>query len=340
MAEELAAELAASEDGAKVSVEVDGRVLQLSNLDKVLYPETGFTKADVVRYYVDVAPHLLPHLADRPLTLRRFPDGVSGQTFYQKHRPKGTPSWVKSVTLPSSPRGRELIDFLFLDSLPSLVWAANLAALELHAPMWKVGGKGEPVPPDLMVFDLDPGAPATLVECCAVAQLLAGLLEEEHGWTAYPKTSGSKGLQLYVALPAEARQRDWADGATREEAHRLAELAVQARPELVVANMRKDLRRGRVLIDWSQNNVAKTTVAVYSLRARPEPTVSMPVTWDEVAETAAGDDPTALAFEAPAVPARLAEMGDLFAPLLSPGRAGRSGSPGRRPGRGGRGPSS
>jgi bifunctional non-homologous end joining protein LigD len=299
----------------RTRVEVEGRELSLSNLDKVLYPGPGLTKGEVIAYYVDVAPALLPHVAGRPLTVRRFPDGVDGLSFYEKHLPRGTPDWVRRVTLAPSPRSTSAtIEFVVIDSLATLVWLANLAALELHVPMWRVDGPGRPTPPDLMVFDLDPGAPATVVECCRVARDLADLLEAEHGLTAYPKSSGAKGLQLYVPLPKKLRGT-WEDGTTAAEARRLAGLCARRRPELVVANMRKDQRVGRVLIDWSQNNVAKTTVAPYSLRARPEPTVSTPVTWDEVTACAEEGRAEMLAFWPDDVRRRIEAGGDLFGPL-------------------------
>ncbi|HMD46844.1 MAG TPA: non-homologous end-joining DNA ligase [Acidimicrobiales bacterium] len=300
-----------------MQVEVGGRELTLSNLDKVLYPATGFTKAEVFAYYLAVAPILVPHLADRPLTLRRYPDGVEGPSFFEKHLPRGAPTWLRRAELPTSPRSTEHVEYAVIDDVASLIWAANLASLELHVPMWRIGPRDRPRPPDTMVFDLDPGEPATVVECCQVALWLAEALKAEHGWTAYPKTSGSKGLQLYVALQPSERQRTWSDGRTRDEAHRLAALMATRHPDLVLSNMRRDLRRGRVLIDWSQNHVAKTTVAPYSLRARPEPSVSTPVTWDEVSRCAASGDPASLRFLTDDVVARVEALGDLFAPLVS-----------------------
>ena len=194
-----------------------------------------------------MAPALLPHVAGRPLTVRRFPDGVEGPSFYEKHLPRGTPDWVRRVTLAPSPRSTSAeIEFVVIDGPATLVWLANLAALELHVPMWRVDAQGRPTPPDLMVFDLDPGAPATVVECAQVAVELAGLLADEHGLTAFPKSSGSKGLQLYVTLPKKLRGT-WDNGATAAEARRLATLCARRRPELVVANIRKDQRVGRVL---------------------------------------------------------------------------------------------
>ena len=307
---------AAEPAATRTVVDIGGRQLSLSNLDKVLYPATGLTKGEIIKYYVDIAPVLLPHVRRRPLTVRRFPNGVDGQSFYEKHLGRSTPDWVRRVNLPGSPNSQKgaVIEFVMIDDLPTLVWAANLAALELHVPMWRVDRAGRPTAPDLMVFDLDPGAPATVVECARVALELAEVLEVEHRWTAYPKSSGSKGMQLYVRLPPRARGT-WEDGTTRDEARRLATLLAQRRPELVTANMRQDLRTGRVLIDWSQNHVAKTTVAPYSLRARAEPTVSTPVTWEEVAVCAETADPQGLHFLVGEVPDRVARLGDLFAKL-------------------------
>jgi bifunctional non-homologous end joining protein LigD len=297
----------------KVAVDVAGRTLTLSNLDKVLYPETGFTKGEVLDYYTRISPVLLPHLAGRALTLKRYPDGVEGKFFFEKNAPSHAPDWVRTVRLPSpgSTKNRDTINYTVVDELATLVWAANLATLELHVPMWRVGPRGKVHNPDLMVFDLDPGPPATIVECCEVARHVRTALAED-GLTAYPKTSGSKGLQLYV--PLEARD-PWED--VHAYARRLAQRLEQEHPKLVVWNMKKELRTGKVLVDWSQNNAAKTTVAVYSLRARPAPTVSTPVTWDEVEGCGRPED---LRFTAPEVLDRVAELGDLFAPCLDGGQ--------------------
>jgi bifunctional non-homologous end joining protein LigD len=269
-------------DGTRVTVEVQGRRLTLSNLGKVLYPpgpeSEGFSKAEVVDYYTRIAPVLLPHVAGRPATFTRWPDGVDGKAFFEKNAPSHTPDWVRRARLPSpgSGMGRATIDYVLVDDLPTLVWAANLAALELHVPQWQVDASGAALDPDLLVLDLDPGPPATVVECCTVALLLRDLLAED-GLAAYPKTSGSKGMQLLVPLePAP-------DDRTTGYAKRLAEQLAHSHPEVVVAQMAKKVRPGKVFIDWSQNNAAKTTVAAYSLRARPLPTASTPVTWDEVA---------------------------------------------------------
>ncbi len=298
----------------KVAVEVDGRTLTLSNLDKVLYPETGFRKGEVIDYYARVAPVILPHLADRPATFKRYPNGVDGKFFFEKNAPSHAPDWVRTVTLPTpgSTKGHETIDFTVIKDLPTLVWAANLAALELHIPMWRVGPRGKVHDPDLMVFDLDPGPPATIVECCEVAQLLRDVLKPD-GLTAYPKTSGSKGMQLYVPVKGAGWQH------THAYARDLAQRLTQERSDLVVWQMKKEIRGGKVLIDWSQNNAAKTTVAVYSLRARPRPTVSTPIAWDEVESCTSPED---LVFTSNDVLERVDSHGDLFADLLDEKKAG------------------
>jgi bifunctional non-homologous end joining protein LigD len=302
-----------SPESTKVAVAVDGRELTLSNLHKVLYPEVGFTKGEVIDYYSRIAPVLLPHLADRPLTLKRYPDGVDGKSFFEKNSPSHRPDWVRVVELasPGSTKNRDTINYTVIDGLPSLVWAANLATLELHTPMWRVGPRGAVRNPDLLVFDLDPGAPATIVECCQVALLVRGRLAAD-GLSAYPKTSGSKGLQLYVPLDAK---RPWED--VHAYSRTVADALAGAHNGLVVSNMKRDLRGGKVLVDWSQNNGAKTTVSVYSLRARAHPTVSTPLTWDEVE---AGAEGAPLVFAAGEVLDRVEEMGDLFAPLLEGGQ--------------------
>lgn len=298
----------------RTEVRIGDRTLRVSNLDKVLYPETGFTKGEVLQYYLEVADALLSHLRDRPLTVKRFPDGVGGQSFFEKHPPRGTPEWVRIVEVPRTDRRgtSETMEFPVVDDLATLAWFANLAALEFHIPMWRVGSRGRPRPPDLMVFDLDPGHPADIVQCAEAALLLEHVLRAERGWSSYPKTSGSKGLQLYVPLPEGDRSRRWDDGATRDEARHIANQLVQEHPDLVLANMRKDLRAGKVLIDWSQNNVAKTTVAPYSLRARAEPTVSTPLEWEEVERCAKRGRPEVLYFTATDVIQRLERHGDLF----------------------------
>jgi bifunctional non-homologous end joining protein LigD len=305
----------------KITVHVDGRDLMLSNLTKVLYPAEGFTKAEVLDYYQRIAPVLLPHVTGRPMTLKRYPDGVDGQAFFAKHAPAGRPDWVRTEAITSqSSRSRapgEPIEYVVIDDLPTLIWAANLAALELHVPMWRfpspvARAAGKPAPehglePDLLVFDLDPGAPATIVECCRVAEALRPALKAD-GLDALPKTSGGKGLQLYADVAARKMTAEQAS----ELAKSLAERLEHDLPGLVVSRMTKALRTGKVLIDWSQNNGSKTTIAPYSLRARERPTVSTPVTWDEVT---ACQDAGSLFFTATDVLDRVAAEGDLFASL-------------------------
>ena len=290
-----------------VVVEVDGRELRLSNLEKVLYPETGFTKRDVIDYYARIAEVMLPHICDRPVTFKRYPHGVDGKFFFEKHVPKHAPEWLHTAMVSRSSNSRAGgegdIEYAVLSDRPALVWAANLASLEFHVPQWEVGdGKDLPKPADLLVFDLDPGDGTTIVECCGVAALLGEELGRD-GVVA--KTSGSKGLQLYLRLHPGVSD-------SNALAHEVARKLERDHPDAVVSNMKKDLRRGKVLIDWSQNNPIKTTIAVYSLRARPRPTVSAPVTWDEIDACAASGRPEDLVFEAADVLARVDEMGDLF----------------------------
>lgn len=293
----------------KVPVKVDGRTLTLTNLTKVLYPQPGVTKAEVIDYYTRIAPVLLPHLADRPLTVRRFPNGVDAPSFFEKNAPGHRPPWVRTETLPvpGSTMDRETIDFVVVEEQATLVWLGNQAALELHIPQWQVSAEGEAYGADLLVFDLDPGAPATIVECCRVAALLRAELEAD-GLTAYPKTSGRKGMQLYAPIVRAS------DGATSEYAKRLAVRLEERHPRLVVSRMAKNLRRGKVFVDWSQNNAAKTTVAPYSLRAAPSPTVSTPITWDEVADC---QEEEQLRFTAAEVLDRVEDLGDLMADLTT-----------------------
>lgn len=297
-----------SPDARKVAVEVEGHKLTLSNLDKVLYPEAGFTKAQVIDYYQQIAPVLLPHIAGRPVTIKRYPDGVDGKFFFQKNAP-AHPDWVPTAEIasPGSTKSRETIEYIIGADLPTLIWAANLAALELHTPMWRYPNVGEP---DLLVFDLDPGPPATVVECCQVALLLRPLLEKMD-LQPVAKTSGGKGLQLYAAVRGLTSEQ------TSSLAKDLAEMLEVEHERLVVSKMTKALRPGKVLIDWSQNNSAKTTVAPYSLRARSQPTVSTPVTWDEVASCTRVAD---LVFTADDVLDRVTKSGDLFAATLPDAR--------------------
>lgn len=289
----------------RITVNVEGVQLELSNLDKILYPAIGFTKGEVIDYYSRAAPVLLAHLADRPLTRIRYPNGVEASGFFEKNVPAGLPDWVRHETLPSpgSSFGRETIDYVVVDGLPALVWLANLAALELHVPQWKIGSDG----PDLLVIDLDPGPPAGLAECAEVALLLRSRLAAD-GIDAYPKTSGKKGMQLMAPIAGTQTSE-----AVSEYTRRIAEELERVHPSLVVSRMAKAIRPGKVFIDWSQNAAAKTTVAPYSLRAEPTPTVSTPLTW---AEVAAGE---VRQFRAEEVLARLDEYGDLLASLLNPG---------------------
>jgi bifunctional non-homologous end joining protein LigD len=304
----------------RVETEVDGKRLSLSNLDKPLYPQTGFTKANVIDYYARISDVMLPHLTDRPITFKRYPNGVDAQSFFGKNVPAGAPDWVRTVTVQSiSDRSRkpgakksDAVTYPVCDDRPTLVWAANLAALELHVPLWRIGNAKElPAPPDHLVFDLDPGPGTTIVDCARIAGWLRERLVDEAVAEPVPKTSGSKGLQLY------ARYTDGPDWPTaRDRALEIAKAVATDHPELVVTNMRKDLREGHVLIDWSQNHPVKTTVAVYSLRARDEPTVSTPVTWDEVENCVKKDDPKVLRFDAADVLKRVDKHGDLFADVL------------------------
>ncbi|MFD2094325.1 non-homologous end-joining DNA ligase [Blastococcus deserti] len=289
-------------------VEIDGRVLQVSNLEKVLFPEVGFTKAQVIDYYVRIAPVLLPHVAGRPVTFTRWPDGVEGQKFFEKNSARHAPDWVRRVTIPSpgSSRGRETLDMVVLESVADLAWAANLAALELHVPQWQVDDDGVAALPDLLVLDLDPGPETGIAECCVVAERLGQRLEVD-GLDPVVKTSGSKGMQVYAPIETPT---------DREHPSRYAKMLAQElsaeTPDEVVWRMEKVLRPGKVLIDWSQNNPAKTTVAPYSLRARPAATVSTPIGWDEVDAVREGADPATLRFTTDDVLARVEQYGDLF----------------------------
>jgi bifunctional non-homologous end joining protein LigD len=286
---------------------VDDRELELSNLDKVLYPGCGFAKGEVIDYYTRVAPTILPHLADRALTRIRYPNGVNAPGFFEKNAPAGTPKWVHLERLPApgSSTGRGMLDYIVVDDLPTLVWLANLAALELHTPQWKVGAPG----PDLMVVDLDPGPPAGLAECCVVALLMRERLARD-GLSAYPKTSGKKGMQLACPIAGEQSSEE-----VSAYARRIAEELERDNRRLVVSRMAKNLRPGKVFIDWSQNSAAKTTVTAYSLRAQPTPTVSAPVTWAEVEAGAV----SAAALTAGVVLERIERHGDLLADLCEPG---------------------
>jgi bifunctional non-homologous end joining protein LigD len=267
----------AEKAGQRVRVHIDGRELELSNLDKVMYPANGFTKGEVIDYYVRVAPVLLPHLADRPLTRIRYPNGVEAASFFEKNAPGGTPSWVRTERLPvpGSSTGRETLDFIVVDGVATLAWLANLAAIELHTPQWRLTGR-KPAKPDLLVVDLDPGPGAGLEECCLVAVAAKHRLELD-GLAPLAKTSGKKGMQLLARLDGSRTSDQVSDYAKG-----VAEDLENALPKLVTAKMTKSLRPGKVFFDWSQNAAAKTTVSAYSLRAAPSPTVSAPFSWDEV----------------------------------------------------------
>ncbi|HEX9766194.1 MAG TPA: non-homologous end-joining DNA ligase [Nitriliruptorales bacterium] len=290
--------------GKRVSVDVDGQRLSLGNLDKVMYPAVPFTKAEVIDYYTRIAPVLLSHMSGRPLTMIRYPDGVEGNSFFEKRCPSHRPDFVTTITL--GREGREkVVDHCDIDSLPALVWVANLAALELHTTL---AARPDTFTPTMVVFDLDPGAPAAMAECSRVALLLRDVFDQL-GIVGFPKTSGSKGLQVYVPLNVAGVTYEQ----TRGFALAMGQLLERVHPELVVTNMAKDQRKGRVFVDWSQNHLTKTTVCAYSLRARPRPTVSTPVTWDEVTATAEAGDDDHLVFEATDVLDRVDEHGDLFA---------------------------
>ena len=288
-------------------VRVDGRQLHVSNLEKVLFPEVSFTKAQVIDYYVRIAPVLLPHLSGRPVTFTRWPDGVEGQAFFEKNSARHAPDWVRRVRVPSpgSSRGRETLDMVVLETVADLAWAANLAALELHVPQWQVGSRLQPALPDLLVLDLDPGPDAGILECCEVAERLRERLVAD-GLDPVVKTSGSKGMQVYAPIRVTDREHP------SRYARVLAQELSAETPDRVVWRMEKVLRPGKVLVDWSQNNPAKTTVAPYSLRARPDAPVSAPVGWDEVEAVLDGADPGALRFRTEDVLARVEDYGDLF----------------------------
>ena len=288
------------------SVEIQGRNLKISNLEKVLYPATGFTKKDVIDYYARIAPAILPHLHGRALTRKRYPDGVEGEPFFEKNAPMHKPDWVKTVPVWSG-RNRRTVHYVLCDDLATLIWLANLAALELHP---SLALATDITCPTVMVFDLDPGPPANIVQCCQVAIWLREIFEHL-GLKSFPKTSGSKGLQLYVPLNTPTTF-----DATKLFSHALAQLLEQEHRDLVVSDMKKNIRAGKVFVDWSQNDEHKTTIAVYSLRARERPTVSTPVTWVEVERTRKNKDAGLLVFESSQTIARFEKMGDLFEPVL------------------------
>ena len=295
-------------DPHTATVSVSGRTLRVTNLDKVLYPATGTTKADVMGYYAAVAEPLLRQLAGRPVTRKRWPNGVDGPVFFEKNAPGGRPEWIETVTLHHSGRGREAHDvaYVLAGDDATLVWFAQVAALELHTPQWRVDSAGERLSPDRLVIDLDPGPPAGLAECAEVA-LAARELLADHGLVASAVLSGSKGIHLYADLPGAADLPEAAEPVDPAElAHALADELARRFPRLAITTMQRDARRGKVFVDWSQNNQAKTTVTPYSLRGREHPTAATPVTWAEVVA------PGLRQFEYPEVLQRLATLGDLL----------------------------
>lgn len=287
-------------------LEVGGKRLKVSNLDKVLYPKVGFTKGEVIDYYIRVSPVLLPHLKDRPLTLKRYPNGVDAEFFYEKKCPSHRPDWVNTARVWSE-GNRADIHFCLANDLPTLVWAANLADLELHTSLARFPKIHSPT---VVVFDLDPGQPANIVQCCQVGIWLREILENL-GLEAFAKTSGSKGLQVYVPLNTATNYE-----ITKSFAKKIAERLEREHRELVVSKMAKILRTGKIFVDWSQNDDHKTTICAYSLRAKEAPTVSTPVTWREVESTLKKRDPSKLVFTSDVVLKRVQKMGDLFEPVL------------------------
>lgn len=291
----------------KITVDIEGTSLTLSNLEKVFYPQTGFTKGQVIDYYIRIAPALLPHLGNRPLTMKRYPDGATAKFFYQKQCPEHRPDWLQTAPVWSE-HNDDHINFCVINNLPSLVWAVNLAALELHT---SLSAAKDVLCPTMLVFDLDPGPPASILECCQVALLLKEIFDH-YQLQSFPKTSGSKGLQVYVPLNKPVTY-----DITKSYARAIAQLLEQQHPELVVSKMTKKLRTGKVFVDWSQNDDHKTTVCVYSMRAREHPTVSTPVSWAEVEQAFKTKDTQALVFEAAQVITRFEQLGDFFAPVLT-----------------------
>jgi bifunctional non-homologous end joining protein LigD len=289
----------------KAELIVEGRKLPVSNLDKVLYPKAGFTKGELIDYYIRVAPMLLPHLKDRPLTMKRYPNGVEAEFFYEKNCPAHRPAWVKTAKVWSEGNQRYM-HYCLIQDLPTLVWAANLADIELHTSLAR---KRNVARPTVMVFDLDPGAPADIVQCCQVGLWLRDLLAKLK-LKSFAKTSGSKGLQVYVPLNTPATF-----DRTKDLSRALAQHLEREHPKLVISKMARALRAGKVFVDWSQNDEHKTTINVYSLRAREQPTVSTPVTWKEVETALQKKDASLLVFPAARVLQRVEKLGDLFAPV-------------------------
>jgi bifunctional non-homologous end joining protein LigD len=289
----------------KAQLVVEGRKLSVSNLDKILYPKVGFTKGQVIDYYIRVAPVLLPHLKDRPLTMKRYPDGVEGEFFYEKNCPEHRPKWVQTARVWSESNDR-IMNYCLVQDLPTLVWAANLADLELHTSLSR---KNKIERPTTMVFDLDPGAPADIVQCCQVGLWLRDLLGQMK-LKSFAKTSGSKGLQIYVPLNTAVTYDQ-----TKNLSLALAQYLEREHADLVTSNMSKAVRKGKVFVDWSQNDEHKTTICVYSLRAREEPTVSTPVAWNEVENCLKKKKADLLRFRSDQVLARVEKRGDLFEPV-------------------------
>jgi bifunctional non-homologous end joining protein LigD len=289
----------------KAELIVEDRKIQVSNLDKVLYPKVGFTKGQVIDYYIRIASMLLPHLKDRPLTMKRYPDGVEGEFFYEKNCPVHRPKWVKTARVWSESNNR-MMNYCLAQDLPTLVWAANLADLELHTSLAR---KNNIKRPTMMVFDLDPGAPADIVQCCQVGIWLSDLLLKMK-LKSFAKTSGSKGLQVYVPLNSSVTFDQ-----TKDLARALAQHLETNHDDLVTSNMSKAVRKKKVFVDWSQNDEHKTTICVYSLRAKEEPTVATPVTWDEVQNCLKKKEAGLLKFRSEKVLARVEKFGDLFEPV-------------------------
>ena len=289
----------------KAELIVEDRKIQVSNLDKVLYPKVGFTKGQVIDYYIRIAPMLLPHLKDRPLTMKRYPDGVEGEFFYEKNCPMHRPKWVKTARVWSESNNR-MMNYCLAQDLPTLVWAANLADLELHTSLAR---KSNIKRPTMMVFDLDPGAPADIVQCCQVGIWLSDLLLKMK-LKSFAKTSGSKGLQVYVPLNCSVTFEQ-----TKDLSRALAQHLETNHDDLVTSNMSKAVRKEKIFVDWSQNDEHKTTICVYSLRAKEEPTVATPVTWDEVRNCLKKKEAGLLKFRSEKVLARVEKLGDLFEPV-------------------------
>ncbi|HEU6447789.1 MAG TPA: non-homologous end-joining DNA ligase [Verrucomicrobiae bacterium] len=286
-------------------LDIGGTKIDVSNLDKILYPQTGFTKGQVIDYYIKISPVLLPHLKDRPITLKRYPNGVEGLFFYEKQCPSHRPKWIKTTRVPRTDGGE--VNYCVMNGLPALVWAANLADLELHTFLHRAPKIEMPT---AMAFDLDPGVPADVIACCEVAVWLKEIFDALK-LKSFPKTSGSKGLQVYVPLNSPVNYDK-----TKTFAHALADFLQRKAPTKIVSKMQKNLRGGKVFVDWSQNDVHKTTICAYSLRAKERPSVSTPVTWNEIETALKKKNPKLLTFETDAVLKRVEKHGDLFEPVL------------------------